>query len=176
MVILYTGFEPFGGETANPSWEAVRLLPETIAGAELVRLELPVEFGRGPQLLREAMARYRPGVVICVGQAGGRAAVTPEYVAVNVCHARIPDNVGHQPLESRIADDGPAGYLSRLPVYRIAERCRENGIPAAVSYTAGAFTCNELMYCLLREAELRYPEMVCGFIHVPYSAEQASNT
>ena len=174
MRILYTGFTPFGGESVNPSFEALRLLPDTLAGAELMRLEIPTEFGRGAQTLRAALAEYRPEVVICVGQAGGRAAVTPELAALNHRHARIPDNAGFRPLEQPICADGPAAYFSRLPVYRIAERLRERGIPAAVSYSAGTYVCNELMYCLLREAEREYPAMVCGFIHVPYSLEQAA--
>ncbi len=174
MKILYTGFTPFGGESVNPSREALRLLPDTIAGAQVLRLELPTEFGRGARQLLEALEKERPDVVICVGQAGGRNAVTPEYVAINTRHARIPDNAGQQPLDSRICEDGPVGYFSRLPVYRIVDACRRQAIPAAVSYTAGTFVCNELMYCLLREAELRYPAMICGFIHVPFSTEQTS--
>lgn len=174
MKILYTGFEPFGGEAVNPSYEALRLLPEMIGGAEVLRLRIPTEFGRGAAVLSEALARWRPDCVICVGQAAGRAAVTPEVVAINLRDARIPDNAGNQPRDSRVDEDGPAAFFTRLPARRIVERCRARGIPAALSYTAGTFVCNELMYCLLREAGARYPDMVCGFIHVPCAPEQAA--
>ena len=174
MKLLYTGFEPFGGESVNPSFEAIRLLPDSIAGAELVRLEIPTVFGTGAQTLLAALEHERPDVVICVGQAGGRAAVTPEYVAINYRNARIPDNAGQQPKDQRICADGPVGYFTKLPVQSIVERCHAQGIPASVSYTAGTYVCNELMYTLLRAIEHLYPSVIGGFIHVPYSAEQAA--
>lgn len=174
MKILYTGFDPFGGERVNPSFEAVRLLPDTVAGAEVLRLEIPTVFGEGARVLSEALEKLRPDAVICVGQAGGRAAVTPEYIAINCRDARIPDNAGQQPRGEKIRPDGPDGIITRLPVRSIVERCRADGIPAAVSYTAGTFVCNELMYTLLAAIRERYPEMVGGFVHVPYSTAQAA--
>lgn len=174
MKILYTGFSPFGGESVNPSYEALRLLPDSIAGAAVLRLELPVSFESAGKLLVEAMERERPDIVICVGQAGGRAAVTPEYVAINYRSARIPDNDGFQPLDEPVCVGGPVGYFTKLPVHRIAGRCRENGIPAAVSYSAGTYVCNNLMYTLLRTIEAEFPRVAGGFIHVPYSSAQAA--
>ena len=174
MKILYTGFMPFGGETTNPSFEAVRLLPDSIAGAAVIRLEIPTVFDRCGETLLEALRREKPDAVICVGQAGGRNCVTPEFVAINYRHARIPDNEGHQPLDERLCPDGPDACFSTLPVRRIVARCREAGIPAAVSYTAGTYVCNELMYTLLHAAREEFPELVGGFIHVPYSTAQAA--
>ena len=174
MKLMYTGFEPFGGETTNPSWEAVKLLPDRIGGAEVVKVELPTAFVEGPKKLMEALKAHRPDAVICVGQAGGRHAVTPEYVAINYCDARIPDNAGDQPKDEPIFEDGPAAYFTKLPVKRIVEKCRGQGIPAQVSYTAGTYVCNALMYHALRAAERDYPHMLAGFIHVPYSTEQAA--
>ena len=129
MKILYTGFAPFGGESVNPSFESLRLLPDSIAGADVLRLELPTSFDSAGKLLVEGIARERPDIVICVGQAGGRAAVTPEFVAINYRSARIPDNDGFQPTDEPVCGGGPVGYFTKLPVRRIAERCRENGIP-----------------------------------------------
>lgn len=174
MRILYTGFDPFGGERVNPSFEALRLLPDSVAGAEVLRLEVPTVFGEGARVLLEALEKLRPDVVICVGQAGGRACITPEYVAVNCRDARIPDNAGQQPQGEPIRPDGPDGIFTRLPVRRIVERCRECSIPAAVSYTAGTFVCNELMYMLLTALREKYPLTLGGFVHVPYSTAQAA--
>ena len=174
MKLMYTGFEPFGGETTNPSWEAVRLLPDQIGGAEVLKLELPTAFVEGPKKLMEALEAHRLDAVICVGQAGGRHAVTPEYVAINYMDARIPDKAGDQPKDVRIDEGGPAAYITGLPVRRIVEKCRARGIPAQVSYTAGTYVCNALMYHLLHAVERDYPHMLAGFIHVPCSNAQAA--
>ena len=174
MKILYTGFEPFGGECTNPSFEAIRLLPGKIAGAEVIRLEIPVVFGKAEEAVLRAVETHRPEFVICVGQAGGRAAVTPEYAAINYRCARIPDNAGQQPFDERIIPGGPAAYFTKLPVHEIVRKCVERGIPAAVSYSAGTFVCNEVMYTLLHAVESRFPHLIGGFLHVPYSPEQAA--
>ena len=173
MRILYTGFSPFGGESINPSFEALKLLPEKIAGAEVVIREIPTEFGRGPEAVLKAVKELSPDAVICVGQAGGRASVTPEYIGINCRNARIPDNAGQKPEFERIRPEGPDGIFSRLPVALIAEKCREKGIPAAVSYSAGTYVCNDLMYALLRTYE--NTAVRAGFIHVPCLPEQAGD-
>ena len=174
MKILYSGFEPFAGERTNPSFEAIRLLPEKIAGADVIRLEIPVVFGKAADTLLQAVETYRPEVVICVGQTGGRFAVTPEFVAINYRCARIPDNAGQQPFKEQIFPDAPAAYFTKLPVHEIVRNCVEKGIPATVSYSAGTFVCNEVMYALLHAIESRYPRLIGGFLHVPYSPEQAA--
>ena len=174
MRILYTGFDPFGGETVNPAYEAVKQLPATIAGAEVIRLEVPTEFGRCAAAVAEAIEQNAPDAVILVGQAGGRAAVTPEFVAINYQDARIPDNAGAQPVNKKIRPEGPDAYFSRLPVRQIAEGIRAAGIPSSVSYTAGTYVCNFLMYSVLDFLSERYPHIKAGFIHVPYAREQAA--
>ena len=137
--ILVTGFDPFGGETVNPAFEAVRLLPDAIAGLQLVKLELPTVFGAaGERLLAETEA-VQPAAVLCVGQAGGRAAITPEKVAINYMDGHIPDNAGRQPQDEPICPGGPDAYFTTLPVRRMAEHIYAAGIPAAVSYTAGTY-------------------------------------
>ena len=103
MKILVTGFDPFGGETVNPAYEAVKLLPDTIAGAQTIKLQVPTRFALSGTVLEAAVNEHRPDAVICVGQAGGRSAITPERVAINLADARIPDNAGEQPSEGRCA-------------------------------------------------------------------------
>lgn len=175
MKILITGFDPFGGETVNPAYEAVKLLPDTIAGAEIIKLEVPTWFHRAGAVLEDAMQRHKPDTVICVGQAGGRAAITPEKVAINLMDGRIPDNAGYQPVDVPIREDGETAYFTSLPVKAMVQRMRDAGIPAAVSYTAGTYVCNYLLYTLLYLIDKKYPNVRGGFIHVPYAMEQVVN-
>lgn len=172
--LLITGFDPFGGETVNPAFEAIRLLPDTLAGLELCKLEVPTEFLRCGRVLKEAVHAERPEAVLCVGQAGGRTALTPERIAVNLMDARIPDNAGYQPTDIPIVSGGPAAYFSTLPVRKIVERIQAEGLPSAISNTAGLYVCNCLMYTLLHTAAQEYPGLCGGFIHVPYAEEQLS--
>ena len=175
MKILITGFDPFGGETVNPAYEAVKLLPDTIAGAEIIKLEVPTRFHRAGAVLEDAMQRHKPDAVICVGQAGGRAAITPEKVAINLMDGRIPDNAGYQPVDVPIREDGETAYFTSLTVKAMVQRMRDAGIPAAVSYTAGTYVCNYLLYTLLYLIDKKYPNVRGGFIHVPYAMEQVIN-
>lgn len=175
MKILVTGFEPFGGAAINPALEAVRRLPDAVAGAEVVKAELPVVFGRDQEVLAAAVAEHAPDAVVCIGQAGGRTHITPEFVGINYAHARIPDNDGNQPIAQPIAADGPDAYFTTLPVHAMVERMRAAGIPAAVSYTAGTYCCNEMLYAVLHMCATAYPGMRGGFIHVPYATEQAAS-
>ena len=175
MKILVGAFEPCGGHVINPAREAVRLLPHTIGGAAIERVELPVAFGRDTDVLERAIAQSRPDVCLCVGQAGGRPRVTPEFVGINYERARIPDNAGTQPSGIPVVPDGPAAYFSTVPVHAIGARMQAEGIPAAVAYSAGTFCCNEVLYAALHLAATRYPGMRAGFIHVPYAAEQVEH-
>ena len=121
------------------------------------------------------MQRHKPDAVICVGQAGGRAAITPEKVAINFMDGRIPDNAGYQPVDVPIREDGETAYFTSLPVKAMVQRMRDAGIPAAVSYTAGTYVCNYLLYTLLYLIDKKYPNVRGGFIHVPYAMEQVIN-
>lgn len=174
MKILYTGFAPFGGEEVNPSFQAVSLLPERIGEAEVLKEELPTEFDRGAGVLLDTVRREKPDVIICTGQAGGRAQISLEYVAINHRSAGIPDNAGRQPRDEVILPGGPAAYFSSLPLRAVEERCRGEGIPAALSYTAGTFVCNEVMYRLLAELDREDRSTLGGFIHVPFCSAQAA--
>lgn len=170
--ILLTGFTPFGGESINPALEAVKLVSAPSPAVNIIPLEVPTSFGRSEETVISAIKKYRPDVVICVGQAGGRSAVTPERVAINIDDAGIPDNDGVQPVDTPIAADGPAAYFSTLPIKSIVQAIRTAGIPSEVSNSAGTYVCNHLMYCVLHYAALNCPEMRAGFIHVPYIPEQ----
>lgn len=170
--VLVTGFDPFGGESVNPAFEAVKLLPDEIAGAQIVKLEIPTVFTRSAVVLEEAMRREQPDIVICVGQAGGRSALTVEKVAINLAEARIPDNDGEQPLDTPLREDGDVAYFASIPVKAMVANVREHGLPAFVSYTAGTFVCNSIMYHLLYLIDRKFPGVRGGFMHVPYATSQ----
>ncbi|HEL2401515.1 TPA: pyroglutamyl-peptidase I [Streptococcus suis] len=172
MKILVTGFDPFGGEAINPALETIKSLAPTIAGAEIIIVEVPTVFDKAARVLEEKMAEYQPDVVLCIGQAGGRVDLTPERVAINQDDARIPDNEGQQPIDRTIRPDGPAAYFSTLPIKAMVEAIRSTGIPASVSNTAGTFVCNHLMYQALYLAEKQFPKTKTGFLHIPYLPEQ----
>ena len=172
MKILVTGFDPFGGESVNPAYEAVKLLPDVIGGAEIFKLEIPTVFSLSGQAVEEGIRKYQPDVVICVGQAGGRASISVEKVAINFVDARIPDNNGEQPLDEPLQADGPAAYFATLPVKAMVQHVKEAGLPCYLSFTAGTYVCNSIMYNVLYMCEKRYPGIRAGFIHVPYACGQ----
>ncbi|MFZ4212404.1 pyroglutamyl-peptidase I [Pantoea endophytica] len=172
--VLMTAFEPFGGENINPSWEAVRTFDgKEIAGARIVVRQLPVVFATCGEVLTRALEEIQPDRVLCVGQAGGRADITVERVAINVDDARIPDNNQQQPIDQPIEADGPAAYFSTLPIKAMVAALREVGVPASVSQTAGTFTCNHVMYSLLHWIHTTNSKARGGFVHIPYMPEQA---
>ena len=172
MKILVTGFEPFGGEARNPSAEVVARLPEQIAGAQIVKLILPTVRYEAPQKVERAVDEHRPDVVLSIGQAGGRSAVSVERVAVNLDDYRIPDNAGNQPADEAVVPGGPDAYLSELPVKAMVEAIQRAGVPAQVSLSAGTFVCNHLLYHVRHYLEGRHPGARNGFIHIPFLPEQ----
>lgn len=169
--LLITGFEPFGGETVNPSWEAVRLLPEELGGCKLTKLQIPTVFSRAAGTVLEAARTLQPDVILCIGQAGGRSGVTPEVVGINLREARIPDNAGNQPENVPVVPDAPAAYFSTVPVRAMVGAIRDAGVPAALSYSAGAFVCNDVLFSLLHAYDGTQTKV--GFVHVPFLPEQA---
>ena len=168
--LLITGFEPFGGEKINPSWEAVTRLSSEINGYSLTKLLLPVVFRKASDMIVKAAEKLNPDVIVCIGQAGGRNAITPELVGINLCHASIPDNEGNQPKDELIDVGGETAYFSSLPVRKISEAISTCNIPSAVSYSAGTFVCNEVLYTLL--SRFKDSDTKIGFIHIPYTEEQ----
>ncbi len=172
--VLLTGFSPFGGEAINPSWQAVSALDgEEIAGHRIIAQRLPVEFGTSLSTLRHAIDESSPALVLCVGQAGGRAQLSLERVAINVDDARIPDNAGARPIDEPVVDGGPAAYFTTLPIKAMLKALHSAGIPAQISQTAGTYVCNHVFYGLMH-ALARTPLARGGFLHVPFSPEQAS--
>jgi pyroglutamyl-peptidase len=173
--VLLTGFDPFGGDTINPSWEAVsRLHGETIADRRVITAQLPTTFAGAPKALRAALRRHAPDLVLCVGQAGGRAALSLERVAINVNDARIPDNAGAQPVDTRVVKRGPAAYFTSLPIKAMHADLRAAGIPAEISQTAGTFVCNQAFYVLMHA--LAGSRVRGGFLHIPYVPEQVEGS
>ncbi|EKN3360764.1 pyroglutamyl-peptidase I [Yersinia ruckeri] len=173
--VLITGFEPFDGERVNPSWEVVRQLNDLmLGGVRVVARQLPCVFGEALTTLNVAIDELQPALVLAIGQAGGRADMTIERVAINIDDARIPDNKGQQPVDQPIIDAGPAAYFTRLPIKAMVQGIRDAGIPASVSQTAGTYVCNHVMYGLLHRLN-QSGNVKGGFIHIPYLPEQAVN-
>jgi len=171
-VILVTGFECFGGEKVNPSWEICQRLPREIAGARIETCLVPCEFRRAIEVAAEAIERHRPAIVISLGQAGGRSRIGVERVAINVDDARIPDNAGAQPVDEPIAANGPPAYFASIPVKAMARAIRAAGIPAEVSNSAGTYVCNHVMYGVLHFLAASGNKARAGFIHVPFAEAQ----
>ncbi|MBW9093702.1 pyroglutamyl-peptidase I [Microbacterium jejuense] len=169
--VLLTGFEPFGGDAANPSGEAVHLVASRWSGPEvLVSAVLPVAFAGAAARLRAMIDEHRPDVVIAAGLAGGRATIGVERVAVNLIDARIPDNDGDQPVDVPSSPGAASAQFATLPVKEIVRRLAAAGIPAEVSYSAGTFVCNHVFFTAL---EAVASPTRAGFVHVPWSAEHA---
>jgi pyroglutamyl-peptidase len=173
-VILLSGFDAFDGEPVNPSWEAAsRLDGEVLGGHRVVARRLPVEFGGALDLLRDAIDALDPALVLCVGQAGGRAQLSLERVAINLDDARIPDNAGASPVDEPVVAEGPAAYFATLPIKAMLHALRDAGIPAEISQSAGTYVCNHAFYGLMHALRDR-PATRGGFIHIPYSPAQAA--
>jgi pyroglutamyl-peptidase len=172
MKALVTGFEPFGGDRVNPSFEALERLPTRLGILDIATRALPVVFERALPALRHAIASIAPDIVLCVGLAGGRPALSLERVAINVDDARIPDNGGNQPIDRPVVAGGPAAYFATLPIKAAVAALRDAGLPAAVSNSAGTFLCNHVFYGLMHEAA--GAAFRGGFLHVPYLPSQAA--
>ena len=170
--VLVTGFEPFGGERTNPSWEIVERLPDAIAGLKVAKLRVPCEFRRAIEVVAEAIEREEPSMVLCLGQAGGRSRVGVERVAINVDDARAPDNAGQRPIDEAIAVGGPPAYFATLPVKAMVAAMRAAGVPTELSNSAGTYVCNHVMYGVLHFIAASGRSARAGFVHVPYSEAQ----
>ena len=167
MKALVTGFDPFGGDAINPSYEAVRRLPARIGTLEVVTAELPTSFKRAMPKLRALIARVQPDIVLCVGLAADRKAISVERIAVNIDDARLPDNDGAQPIDNPVMQGGPAAYFSTLPLRRIVARLNAEKIPCELSMSAGSFVCNHVFYGLMHRVAKSKTMTNAGFVHVP---------
>lgn len=172
MKILVSGFDPFGGEKINPAIESVKLLPDEIKGAKIIKVEIPTVARKSLKKLEEVIEIEKPDVVLSVGQAGGRTDISVERVGINIDDFRIKDNEGNQPIDEKIAKDGPDAYLVTIPIKAMVQKMIENKIPASVSNTAGTFVCNHVCYGMAHLASTKYPNMRTGFVHIPFLPEQ----
>ncbi len=172
--ILLTGFDAFGGETINPSWEAVRALHgRRVGGHLIVARQLPTEFAASLRLLKRALRELKPALVLGVGQAGGRRQLSLERVAINLQDARIADNAGAQPIDEAVIAGAPAAYFSTLPLKTMLSALHDAGIPAEISHSAGTYVCNHIAYAMLHLTAPRR-DVRAGFIHIPYLPAQAA--
>ena len=172
--LLITGFDPFGGQTINPSWEAVSSLPDIIGDYNIIKLQIPTEFDHASSWVLKHASMIHPDVILCIGQAGGRDAVTPETIGINLREASIPDNSGYQPMNVPVVEYAREAYFATVPIRDMVNEIRSYGIPARLSYSAGTFVCNDVLYRVLHE--FHNTDTRVGFIHVPYLPEQAKNT
>ncbi|MBV7430924.1 MULTISPECIES: pyroglutamyl-peptidase I [unclassified Acidovorax] len=177
-VILLTGFDPFGGDALNPSWLIAEALHgQHIAGHRVVAAQLPTVFGESLQQLRALAEAHRPALIVCLGQAGGRGALSLERVGININDARIPDNAGRQPVDTPVVPGGPAAYFASLPVKAMLRAVQRAGVPCEVSQTAGTFVCNHVLYGLmhmLQAQDADLPGTRGGFVHVPWLPGQGT--
>jgi pyroglutamyl-peptidase len=174
-IVLVTGFEPFGGERINPSWEIAKALPSTIGSHHVVTKRVPTAFGDAIAALAKLISKHQPSLVLCLGQAGGRSSISVERVAINVNDARIADNAGYQPFDEPIVAAAPAAYFSTLPIKTMVAAMQKKGIPAEVSNTAGTFVCNHIMYGVLHHIAIQQLSIRAGFVHVPFLPSQVVN-
>ncbi len=175
MKILVTGFDPFGGESVNPAIESVKLLPDTIAGAQIIKLEIPTVVHKSIAKIDAAIQQYDPDIILSIGQAGGRSDITVERIGINCDDCRIPDNEGNQPIDEKVFPDGPDAYFATLPIKAMVEQIQKAGIPASISNTAGTFICNHVLYGVRYLCQHHYPEKKSGFIHIPFMTSQVVN-
>jgi pyroglutamyl-peptidase len=180
--VLLTGFDPFGdtghsSQPLNPSWLAVKALHgKRIGGHLVVAAQLPTVFQASMDELTRLLQLHKPALVVCVGQAGGRGAISLERIAINVNDARIPDNAGAQPVDTPVVAGGPAAYFSSLPIKAMLQALQAAGVAAEVSQTAGTFVCNHVFYALMHALATRhgFKRTRGGFVHVPYLPEQGA--
>ena len=172
MKILVTGFDPFGGEPINPAIESVKRLPDNIEGAEIIKLEIPTVRKKSLEKIEKAINEHNPDVILSIGQAGGRFDISIERVGINLDDFRIPDNEGNQIIDEPVFPDGENSYFVKLPVKSMVQNVQKNNIPASVSYTAGTFVCNHVLYGVMYLIEKKYKGKKSGFIHIPFLPQQ----
>lgn len=172
MKILVTGFDPFGGEPINPAIETVKRLPDKILDCEIIKLEIPTVAKKSIAKIEEAIIEHNPDVILSIGQAGGRHDISIERIGINIDDFRIKDNEGNQIIDEPVFEDGENAYFSTLPVKVIVENIQKNKIPSSISYTAGTFVCNHVLYGVRYLIEKKYNGKKSGFIHIPFLPEQ----
>ena len=176
MKILLTGFEPFGGDNKNPTEIIVKdFHRKKIQNFEIYGLVLPVSVKRSSPLLIKTLEELKPEIAINLGLAPTYSNISIERIAVNLLDARIPDNDGYQPIDEVIDKSAPLAYMATLPVREILNGLREHGIPAVISYSAGTYLCNYIMFKTLHFSKNRGYPVKSGFIHLPYTPDMVVN-
>ncbi|BCR35856.1 pyroglutamyl-peptidase I [Mariniplasma anaerobium] len=173
--ILLTGFTPFGGESMNPSYECLKNIEDNILGYRIIKKEIETSFLNSHQQLLSYLDQYKPDAVILVGQAGGAKAIRIERIAINIQDASIEDNLGNMPIDHPIIESAPTAYFSSLPIRKIVDNLMDAGIPTVLSYCAGTFVCNHLLFNLLHYISQKEIHIPVGFIHVPYVFSQVTD-
>ncbi|WP_044932580.1 pyroglutamyl-peptidase I [Butyrivibrio sp. AC2005] len=174
--VIVSAFEPFDNVKTNPSYEAAKLLPKRIGEADIEVIRLPVVFGVAASLLAKRIEELRPDAIIMLGVAGTRTKITPEVIAVNINDARIPDNKGNSPRFEKIDTAGDDGIFSTLPVTEMVEEMTKEGLSSELSYTAGAYVCNDLFYRIMNYLKTKGLSIPAGFIHVPNPSDSEGDT
>ena len=176
MKILITGFEAYGKRKKNATAEVIhQLSAQNIeVSGELYLETLPVVHVEAADKLSNLLQKHSPDIVICLGEAGGRSAISLEKIAINYLDYRMPDNAGNIITDRYISKEGPDAYFTALPVVSICKRLISSGIPAEVSFTAGAYLCNEVFYHLMNWADTQEKKVIAGFIHTPILPDVAA--
>lgn len=175
MKLLLTGFDPFGKDDINPSFEAVKKMPDKIEGIDILKLEIPTIFNKCAEIIHQQIVETKPDIILCIGQAGGRYAITPERIAINLDDARIADNAGQKPVDRKIKNDGQTAYFSQLPIKKMSKAIISSGLPSCVSNSAGTFVCNHIMYQVQYMIDKEFNNIKAGFIHIPFLPSQIIN-
>ncbi|KGO32438.1 pyroglutamyl-peptidase I [Oenococcus alcoholitolerans] len=175
MKLLLTGFDPFGKDDINPSFEAVKKMPDKIEGIDILKLEIPTIFNKCAEIIHQQIVETKPDIILCIGQAGGRYAITPERVAINLDDARIADNAGQKPVDRKIKNDGQTAYFSQLPIKKMSKAIISSGLHSCVSNSAGTFVCNHIMYQVQYMIDKEFNNIKAGFIHIPFLPSQIIN-
>jgi pyroglutamyl-peptidase len=173
MKVLLSGFEPFGSSGVNPSEKVVQTLAKQgIEGVDLITVILPVERFAGPDTLIRTFISAQPDVVLCLGEAGNRAVLTVEKVGINLLDFLISDNGGNLITDKPIVRDAPDGYFATIPVRPLVAAMNDAHIPTQISFSAGTYLCNQVLYEMLHYVKKNHLPTQVGFVHLPQLPEQ----
>ena len=168
MLVLLTGFEPFGDSNINSSREtAVRVGQMSPNGVTIEVKKLPVSFKRAGDDIREILTVIRPDALIMLGQRGNGKSVDIERIAVNLMDSANPDNDGFCPQEQIIQADGESAYFCNFSVKALRDVLLQRNIPAKVSNSAGLYVCNSTYYNALNEIYEQHLQTKAVFVHLP---------
>lgn len=167
--LLITGFDPFAHYIVNPSWKAVKALPDVVGDYQLHKLMLPNIFDLEAKILLEEAGRVKPDVILMTGMNSGTTKIDINLAALNIKDALIEDNMGRKPWNEPILADAPAAYFATIPVHEIVRSLRAQKLPVQLEFASGGYVCNEIFY----RAAHAYAGTTTkvGFVHVPLLPE-----